>query len=511
MAMGYKGMKKKDLIYFLSVWMANFGVEPLLLFLFLRFLPAFFCFLILRNSVCLVHETMVFLLLTYCIIIKRYKTRGQLIQWPSEKVKKFITLAILLSTLPMHPTQAQEKGDPQAKEVIISVGEQYEIKDLSVTQLSNGNPQVLGHLFRSKTKSLLLKGKKMGYSHLVLWTGKQTKQEIHVYVVSKRAQLKLGQMANFLKEMKIQSRFSGDRLIIESEITSKGQFVTLKNLQKQNPSVLHFEGTLNPSLEKELLIELYEIFWNHHLDSVRCWLFEIELTCELFDYDQLPAKIGDELAKKYGLNIQVVPSPRAVNYRIKLKVIQIESGNEQVIKSGLEQFSGSISNFFQFSLEEIIGNNNWVLKQGSLSYKLLAEPEIILGPGSKAQIKVGTELSFQNQNDARGINQTDWKETGLNINLELQKKGAHFLLNYQHLLSRGNNTDAISFGTGKSTLLVELNHPVKLFEVTLESDQDNKMGLPWFSRIPILGNLFKSKENRQTYQKITCLLLLEKV
>jgi hypothetical protein len=515
---------KKRISYFLSGWMANFGVEPLLLLLFLRFLPLFFTFLILLSSVCLVGETMLILLLAYCIITQyRYHhfKRKRLIHWTLTNVKRFTfstnypnTLGLLLTlgqilVWPLSTSMASTATAPI--EVIISVGEHHEIRNLKASQISIGNPQVLGHLYRTKTNTLLLKGKKVGYSHIIYWLGTNTKNEIHVYIVSKRDQLKMGQAINFLKELKINARFSGDQLVVENELISIDQYKALKSLVLKNPGSIHFKGSINPKLAKEILLEVYADFWSHHLDSVRCQIVTLEVQCELFESDGISTQYETELVKKHQLVLHKVPSPLLENYRIRLKVIQLESADELAIKSGLEQFTGSISNFFHFSLEEIIGKNSWNFSSQNLSYKLLAEPEILLSLGRKAEIKVGTELGFQNQNEERGVNQRDWKETGLNITLELIRQGNHFLLDYKHSMSRGENIDSISFGHGKSTILLELGSPTKLFEVTLDSDQKNKARLPFIGAIPILGNLFGSHQQMELYQKLTCLLILEKV
>ena len=66
-----------------------------------------------------------------------------------------------------------------------------------------------------------------------------------------------------------------------------------------------------------------------------------------------------------------------------------------------------------------------------------------------------------------------------------------------------NNQASISGTIGKSSLIISLNNPAKIFQVSLRTHGTQIDRLPFLSAIPILGEIFKSKSNQDNFKNIT--------
>jgi len=61
----------------------------------------------------------------------------------------------------------------------------------------------------------------------------------------------------------------------------------------------------------------------------------------------------------------------------------------------------------------------------------------------------------------------------------------------------------------KSSVVIDLKKPVKIFQLSLKTEGKSTDKLPFLNAIPLLGELFKSKSNQSNYKTITGIIEVE--
>ena len=197
--------------YFLSGWIANLGVVPLLLFRAFLFAPILVFLLDLLFRVTLVFETIIFLpsflsktrfLPTNCPIVKN------LFVYP-------LVFMLFFSAGHAKPSISQNKSSL----IVLSRGEQKEIRVWPYAKISLGNKQVLSHKYFPKEGRLLIKGKSIGFSDLTVWKGSKTKAH-QFYVFSKRRHLKIVHLLKSLEKLPVEIEHQGEIIQISGKVTT---------------------------------------------------------------------------------------------------------------------------------------------------------------------------------------------------------------------------------------------------------------------------------------------------
>ena len=160
-------------------WTLNFGVEPLFFMSFFLFTPVLAFLVFLRVSVFFDKETINSLLR---MIVNNEKN----LTLRTHSVKVFLVLSLLVSL-----NSAQAMSD-NSENIIIAIGEHKEIPLPSLERFTLSNTDCLTHKFIEKTKTMLIKGSKLGYPELVVWNkGKNNNKKIfRIYILTKQKQLK---------------------------------------------------------------------------------------------------------------------------------------------------------------------------------------------------------------------------------------------------------------------------------------------------------------------------------
>jgi type II secretory pathway component GspD/PulD (secretin) len=137
-----------------------------------------------------------------------------------------------------------------------------------------------------------------------------------------------------------------------------------------------------------------------------------------------------------------------------------------------------------------------------VSISTLAEPEIVLRPEVPGEIQIGSEIPF-----SVNKNTTAWKFAGLKIKINLENMGDQLKINFETELTQpamtSINQASVSGTISKSSVIVSLNRPSKIFQVSLRTQGTQTDKMPLLSAIPILGELFKSKSKQDNFKTIT--------
>jgi Flp pilus assembly secretin CpaC len=138
-------------------WIANFGVVPLLRLAAFLLAPIALCFALRRFSVTAVLEAMA---------ISQSKIRDLV---KMKHLNVAITLIFVKAFL-LLPVAAF--AQMRASDIILSKGEQKELSFPGLKNFSVGNAEIISYKFMPKSGKLLVKGKSVGFTDLIVWTEK---------------------------------------------------------------------------------------------------------------------------------------------------------------------------------------------------------------------------------------------------------------------------------------------------------------------------------------------------
>ncbi len=481
--------------YFLSGWIANLGVVPLFFIAFLRAAPILFLVLALLVFVTRVLETILNLLWV--------KIENRLVVL--SRMALIVKAILLFSLLGGHASQAYANLKVE-KDLILARGEQKELTfPQGLTKFSIGNSEVLAKKHMGNT--LLIKGKSMGFSDLKIWHKDKTQSHYRIYVLSKSDQLNNIQLAEALKDLSLELKVSGHLIIVAGTIESLDDYQLLKKMQNSHQDNLLFHIQLSKTLKGKIIGEIYEHLFRESMNSFRCQDNYLQIECRYSETQKISENVIKYLKGKF--NIEFIPTKAPVkNYRVKLKLIQLERLDGKEISFGLNQLSAKMGDFFEQGLVSLINQNLILLRHSNTHASTLAEPESLTTLNQNVLMEVGSEIPFRA--DALNAINTQWKFAGLRIKLSLSPEAKFLKLKYQTEFTRPVE-GSISGSKNEAEVNVMSNEPFELFKITFKTQTEDRVGIPVLEDIPLLGEIFKSKSDVSTYKTITGLAVVEEM
>ncbi len=464
--------------YAFSGWIENLGVVPLFSFAFFLFFPAFLSFNFLLVSVLIVGEP-IFKSLSYLI---NYKFRCIYLSLLPPLVKIFLTATLCTSN-----SYANVK-----KDIFISKGEQFELVVSSLKNFSVGNKEVLKYKYLPKKNIILLKGKSQGFSDLVTWDKHGNKSSFHIYVTSKREQLKKMEIAQILKGTGLKTQISGDIIYVSGEIVKESDYLIVKKLENQKLENLILNIELEHELKNKIIAKIYQELYARGFDYVSCSHSYGQILCNYQSKTEEKEYIK-ELEAQYQIRFQNLNQHnRFKNYQLEFKVVSVETNESTQQDSGFHRVQNNLANLIQTNQSKL-ATGDILLEDQDTRIKLVASPLIKTTIDQKFQLQLGGEIPFsQVQNNLQGLK---WKFVGLQIKGKLELKGKQFFLGYQGHLTKPSSS-GVEGPKGSSSLFIGLGSFTKLYSVKLNHNTNLTTAIPYLKRIPFLNKLF-SKTNQQ--------------
>lgn len=490
-----------------SKWIANFGVVPLFLLAAFLLAPAFFAFLNLLFSVTHVLETIGQLL--YNRYIRDGINSNILILYRNQKFKPYFLPIFnpcvkgIFSFLFLIPTLSW------SSDFILSRGQSMELQLPRMEKFNIGNKDVLSYRFNENNKTLLIRGSKLGTSEILVWEKGESRPLSHqVSVISKVQEVKFLHLAQLLSALELTSKVVPPHLKVSGELKTLSQYQQYKKIQSAQEAVILDETTLASSLKKDIFAEIYQVFFSSYKDSINCQAHTSVITCFYSSSDGPLDALKKHLSGKYQIDfVEINEQKLQKNYSFKLKLIQIEQLDGEELRLGLEQLSSSLGELLHVPINRIVEKNSVLLANKKVQVSTLAEPVGIIRPQTPAEFQVGADIPYS-VTSKDGVTNTEWQFAGLKVLLKLENFGEKLKIDYETSLSRPSdqNDGAISGNKNKSSLTLNLNEAIQLFQITLKTEANTTERFPFISRIPILGELFKSKSSQNNYKMITAIL-----
>lgn len=488
-------------------WIANFGVVPLFLFSAFLLAPAFFAFLNLLFVVTHVLET-IGKPLYNCDHERSYSNNFLLLNLnlkpyflpiSSQCVKAFFSFLVFI---PM--TIA---SNAMAEDYILSKGQSMTLKMPLMEKFNIGNKEVLSYKLNEKDKSMLIRGAKLGTSEILVWEkGAISPKEYQIFVISKAQEVKFLNLAQLVSDLGMETKVQIPHLKVSGEISGLKQYLQYKKIQAQNPEIFLDETTMSMPLKKDILADIYQMFFNDYKDSIRCRVIASDVTCFVQANDAPSEALKKHLIDKYKVNFIEQNGQRLKNnYSFKLKLIQLEQMDGEELRLGLDQLSASLGELLSVPIRKIVEKNAVLLAQKKVKINTLAEPEALVRPLTPAEFQIGADVPFTTSNKEGTISQTQWQFAGLKIKVTLENMDEKIKITYETELTKPamEANGPISGNKEKSSVVIDLNQPTKIFQISLKTEANGVDQMPFLSSIPLLGELFKSKSSQNNYKTIT--------
>lgn len=478
-----------------SSWIANLGVVPWLRLAAFLFAPAALWCALRRFSVIAVLEAI------------NISSRNNL-NFSSLKLLNVTTCLFIVKVFLLLPAASLAQVFPS--DVILAKGEQKEISFLSLKKFSVGNPEVISYKFAPKTGKLLIKGKKVGFTDLVVWN-KSGKEVISIYVLSKQKFMKTFQLADALKNLNLTIDIKGPIMTASGVLSDFSDYLYLQKIKGQFQDQVFFKITLDPKLRNHIIGQIYKKLYANGFSSVTCQADWLDILC--FYEGSTNSEFLKQISSFYRVSlIQQDSRLRHKNYRLKLKLVQLERMDGKEIHFGLDKLHTSVSDLFVNGIRKLIDENTVFLQKTRMDLSSLAEPEIVVNLNTPQLIEIGSQIPFQNigVQGSTVIAPIDWRFAGLKIKTKITESYGKLLLDYETEFSRPVD-QAISGSKEISSALLEIGVPIKIFQIGFQTTSKDRKGIPLLSEIPILKHLFESKSDSKTYKQIYGYVVLEAV
>ena len=473
-------------------WISNLGVVPLFLLAAFLFAPIAFFLFLRRVSVIAVLEA---------INISRWITNYFLNLKLLNLARSLLFVKVLLGL----PTAANAQN--HQTDIILAKGEQKELNFPQLKKLSVGNSSVISHkLIKNK---LLIKGKKIGFSDLIIWGEAPVKYNI--YVLSKQKYLKTIQLADALRNLSLQIDIKGPMITAQGEVSDFGDYLYLHKIKKQFKDQVFFKVKLSPSLRNLIIGHIYKKLYQNGFSKVSCNNEWLDVNC--FYEGSHNKKIIKQLISSHAVDLFEQDSNLAQkNYQLKMKIVQVESLDGKEIRLGLDKLSASVSDIFEYGLRRLIDDNFILLTESKINLSTLAEPEMIVNLNHPQLIEIGSQIPFQNITPQHSsvIAPIDWKFAGLRIMTNVSASYGKLLLKYSSEFSRPVGS-GISGSKEESSVILTPGESVKIFQIGFKTTSLGKDKIPYLSEIPILKHLFTSTSSSETYKHIYGFIQLEEI
>lgn len=509
-------MEKLNYYLVFTGWIANLGVEPLLLLAAFLFAPilTFLAALLLR--VTQVFETIFYLL--FLTFKRKSKFRKDHLWRLSEKfyfsnlkylqnflvyVKAMITVTILSTNVSANVSSFQ------VDTTTMSRGSIKEIKIDNMQKYTVGNPEVIK--VKALKGSILVRAKSLGVSDLLIWhSASKTPKKVKVFVINKKSALKSQKWLKEFRKLGIETTLIDQAILLKGTIDTQNIYTQLHFLIKQ------FKGTIITTglqLSNKLKTEIFTKFTfdslNLYSDDLGCSPNELYIVC--YKQDKNTKEITKFLNQKYLINwYPTQKKNQKKQFKIKLSLFQYENLKGSHFSLGVHKAGGILRSLINNNPLSLIENNNVNINQSDFLFSTLAEPTVTGRFNKKIEIKLGSEIPFVDTNNLGSINR-EWRFAGLNIQMVVEQEGNNYIINYKNGISHPGEQNSIQSNSQESSIRLKENHGQVMFEIGYLVNNREIEGLPGVSNIPILKHLFSSRKKQKIYKKVIGVVTVKEI
>ncbi|MBT4792756.1 MAG: hypothetical protein HON90_14370 [Halobacteriovoraceae bacterium] len=393
------------------------------------------------------------------------------------------------------------------EDIFLAKGEQIELSTDKLKNFSVGNKEVLKYKFLPKKKKILVKGKGIGFSDLVIWSQNSKKTIYHFYITSKKEQLKKMEIAQILRHSSLKIKIAGNIIYVSGKVKKLKNYLLLRKLEKMKYNNLILNASLDQNLKNEIISNIYKTLYKNDFQFISCTVNSLQITC---NYSTKTSHLDalKKFQKTYQVSFININSKKAFNnYELEFRIISVESNNLSSKNSGIDQFETELQDLIQHK-QINLHTNSILLKDNHIQAKLIASPKLNTVLDKKFNIEIGGEIPFRSKTEDREI--MEWKFIGLKITGKLSFTHHNLLLAYKSLLTKGSQAGINGPKSESSQYIREGNFNL-LYSINLASQESQEVSIPVLNSIPILRHLFMSSTKTFIKRKILVYTRLKEV
>jgi pilus assembly protein CpaC len=409
-------------------------------------------------------------------------------------------------------------GAPSEEAIALAIGEQRSFPVEQGARFSVGNPEVIQVKATQLSEGtiLIVKGRRQGYSDLVLIGERGVKRTIAFRVVTKRQAALAGDGKTLFRNspgLKIQP--SGDGWVAKGDARSLDDWNTVRAMEAQSKGRFHSLTRLHPMerLKAESrILRLFRAAGLAHLKVTGAGSsIVLSGSCRSPEEKALAEELAGQVLKGVRSHLKV-PFDSGGRLRFRARILEVvRSGARSVgfewedgVPSALVAGRGALKG--KFGLQAAL---KILEKRGQA--RLLSQPQLLLNEKGVAELKVGGEIPILLRN--RQYTSVQWKPYGLLLRLELpgmSESLARAKITVEiSSLDPGNGAEGvpgIRLSRMETEVDMEIGVPVLLSGLMEKRQSRSDSLLPFLGDIPVLGDLFRSRDFRENRSELVIIL-----
>ena len=470
---------------FFSGWMGKAGVVPLFSLACFLFRPRLFLFLALLFFVTRVFETTKALLLANIQL-------GVLFV----KISPFFFSSFIYASIP--------------HVLVLSKGEVREIKTEDTVRYTISRRDVIGHKFFSKSKKMMLKGKKRGISQLILWKASGQSHKVTLFVQSRKELIAHAEFLPALAALGADFNFIGQKIEIKGTLKNLKDYRSFsKIINRQKDDFFIVSVSVSQQILKEAIADIYFDFLQHYRDSISCRYEGFQILCHYYYFDKKEDELVKRFEERYMASFTAYKRQYTTNFKVITKTVLIEGGQGALNDLGIEKISTTIGHILNQNAATLFSEENIEIAGSKIHIYSFTEQESLIRMSYPLEIKIGTDRRFHRIVDGQG--QTHWYFTGLQINLTLKRLMGKFFVDYSTSLSSEASDTLNKTNSKESSFFISLGQYQKVFEIKTTSKNLSTSSMPLLSHIPVLKNIFKKESKLDSNIIYRTYVMLEKI
>jgi len=402
----------------------------------------------------------------------------------------------------------------------ISLGEQASYPVDPGTRFSVGNPEVIqvkSTQIAGGRSLLLVKGKSQGYSDLILLGDSGVRKTLAFRVVSKKQAALAKDGQNLLAAPNgLTMQPNGDGWLARGEVRSLDDWNVVSAMEAQGKGKWQSLARLHPLERVKAESRIRKVLKGAGLQGIEVKSSGSSIV--LFgDADtQSDKELAETLAKQVARDARSeirVPFEKGARLRFRARILEVLKNSASSL--GL-QWSEGVPSAVQvagnFAKANIALEAALKIMEKKGQARLLSQPELLLNEKGIAELKVGGEIPIQLQ--TKHFSSVQWKPYGMSLRLELpgvsRKSLARARITVEITsLDPANGVEgvpAMRVSRMDTQVDMEIGKAVLLSGLMENRESRNISGIPLLGDIPVLGELFRSKDFQNNRSELVILL-----
>lgn len=407
-----------------------------------------------------------------------------------------IILIVILHTILSLRTWAETDSTLSDTKIVTHPGRLIELKTNPGEILKNSNTSVIQ--IKDLGSRVILFAKKKGLAQIHL--GQKHYQVIVTEPRTDELYHELKPLIDLFMGLNLDIK--NQKILIRGELYRWSDWLKIATTVQAKSERIFFEAQVNPSARKTIETELNQIIESHHLPPVS-WVWHPQVKAQIPDTQNKLLTTFQIALQPFGIQVETRIDQLTVEPSIEVEVLIAEISSRMDQKLGLRwgqegQFTLLPQDEFKTSLQATLD----ALENKGLG-KVLATPKLLCRSGHKAEFHSGGEFPINVVTPGGqqfALQNVIWKKHGMILEFEphadrLGRLQIKIMAELSMLtdFESGDGIPGLIVNRIQSSFDLERPQTIALSGLIREDWHRGHQALPLLHQIPLLGNLFKSR------------------